>query len=329
MLNDKEQLDKYVTKMLEIQEYRKEKPLTSNELREIAYSVGMTEADWQESQKVLLGHIRNGQAHLQAENWTDALRELEEALTLNPYHEQVLYGAAVAAQQLYAQTHSAIFLQKATTYANRCLQNEESSLDKNAIELLKKLQTINAQQATQSQKKRWIWIGAGVALFVLLIGFYISIKNGVVKQSQEVEQRWAQVENVYQRRADLIPKLVNVAKAAAHTQQTQLDKIAEIQRTMNASDRANYIRQQAELSQLTTVILQNLQTDLAANQSFTDLRAQIEGAENRISVERKRYNEAVQKYNTYVSTFPQTLVGAPTKEYFQSDAVGKNSEVKF
>lgn len=170
--------------------------------------------------------------------------------------------------------------------------------------------------------------------------------NKMVDMDEQVTSSWAQVENVYQRRADLIPNLVNTVKGyAAHEQETLTGVIeARSKATSVKIDPANLspaaIQQfnQAQeglssaLSRLMVVV--ERYPDLKANQNFLDLQAQLEGTENRIAVERRKFNEATKSYNAYIRKFPQVIYsgwfGFEKKSYFEAQqGAEKAPEVQF
>lgn len=177
-------------------------------------------------------------------------------------------------------------------------------------------------------------IGLGVIAILVFIG--IGKYNTLVEQEQTVEQSWAQVENQYQRRADLVPNLVNTVKGAADFEQETLTQVTEarskassIQISADDLNNPQKIQQfQQAQQQLSGALSRMLLTvekypELKANQNFRDLQVQLEGTENRISTERQRFNEAVQKYNTTVQRFPNNLFagvfGFDQKAYFEAD----------
>jgi LemA protein len=161
-------------------------------------------------------------------------------------------------------------------------------------------------------------IGLGVVVLLVFVG--IGQYNSLVEQQQTVNQTWAQVENQYQRRADLIPNLVNTVKGAADFEQETLTDVIEARSKatsiqLNADDLDNPQRlqqfQQAQ-QQLSGALSRLMVTvekypELKANQNFRDLQVQLEGTENRIATERQRYTEAVRNYNTSVQRFPGNL----------------------
>ena len=178
--------------------------------------------------------------------------------------------------------------------------------------------------------KKWIWIGV---VAVVAIFFYATY-NGFVNREEGLKSAWSNVETQYQRRADLIPNLVNTVKGyAAHETQT-LNEVTEARAratsiNLSADDLtperlAQFQRAQAEVrSALGRLIaVSESYPDLKANQNFLELQAQLEGTENRIAVSRKDFNAAAQQYNVSVRRFPANLVarmfGFGQKPYFES-----------
>jgi LemA protein len=182
-------------------------------------------------------------------------------------------------------------------------------------------------------KKIWIVLIVIVALVAL---WSVSAYNGFVKQQESVKQSWAQVENQYQRRADLIPNLVSTVKGyAAHESSTLESVVAARARatqiTVNQDDLspeaiAEYQSAQGELSSALGRLLAVAESypDLKANQNFLELQAQLEGTENRITVERQRFNETVQVYNTSLRRVPGNIFagmfGFSAHGYFEAAA---------
>ena len=175
-----------------------------------------------------------------------------------------------------------------------------------------------------------------LAVVVLAVGAWaVGIYNGLVGLKQNVNEKWAQVQNVYQRRADLIPNLVETVKGFAAQERTVLTQVIEarakassIQLTPEAlNDPKAMERFQAAQSQLSGALSRLLVTverypELKSNQNFLNLQSQLEGTENRIAVERRRFNEAVREYNTRLNLFPGTIVarlaGFRPKAFFEA-----------
>ena len=195
-------------------------------------------------------------------------------------------------------------------------------------------------------KKIWIVLLAvlGVILFAALslAGTY----NGLVKMDEGVNQAWAQVENVYQRRLDLIPNLVETVKGYAAHEKSTFVEVTEARSRAAGSLSPDAINDPAKFAQLESsqtalssalgrlMVVVEKYPDLKANENFLSLQAQLEGTENRISVERGRFNEAAQAFNTSFRQFPRNVIGAlfgfHVKEYFKSQPeAGKAPVVKF
>ena len=175
----------------------------------------------------------------------------------------------------------------------------------------------------------------------ILILWAVKAYNNCVSQQENVESAWAQVENQYQRRADLVPNLVNTVKGyAQHEQQTLLDVVEArshaTQITIDPSkvtpeQLAKYQAAQGELSQALGRLLAISESypELKANENFRDLQAQLEGTENRIAVARQQFNDAAKTYNTMIRRFPISLIanqyGFEKKPYFEAEQDAKAS----
>jgi LemA protein len=166
-------------------------------------------------------------------------------------------------------------------------------------------------------KKVLVILGVlGVVLLIAAVslgGAFVSRRNEMVAQKEAIKGAWAQVDNVIQRRADLIPNLVNTVKGYASHEQKVFDDIAAARaqlggaRTPSERIAANS-QLDGALSRL-LVVVENY-PNLKADQQFLRLQDELAGTENRIAVERRRYNETVQKYNTYIQLFPNSLVAS-------------------
>ena len=174
-----------------------------------------------------------------------------------------------------------------------------------------------------------------LAIVALLEIWGVSAYNRLVHSEEAVNTAWSQVENQYQRRSDLIPNLVNTVKGyASHESQTLQDVTeARARATQITVDPANltpealaeYQRAQGDVTAALSRLLmvREAYPDLKANQNFLELQAQLEGTENRISVERKRFNEAARAYNVTIRRFPTNLLagmfGFTPKPYFEAE----------
>jgi len=183
-------------------------------------------------------------------------------------------------------------------------------------------------------RKGLIAVGVVVALLLIAALWFVGARNRLVTMDEDVKSKWSQVENVYQRRADLIPNLVNTVKGyAAHERET-LTAVVEARSKVSSINAAGLVDDpekmkqfaaaQGELSSALSRLLVVVERypDLKANQGFLDLQKQLEGTENRIAVERKRFNDSVQTYNTAIRRFPTSLAasfgGFAQKPYFDA-----------
>lgn len=156
-----------------------------------------------------------------------------------------------------------------------------------------------------------IVLGVVAAIVVIIVITLISTYNGLVSGRENVDKSWAQVENQYQRRFDLIPNLVESVKGAMKQEQTVFSDLAEARTKYSGAatteEKVGAVNQvEGALSRL-LVIMENY-PQLKSVEAVQTLMAQLEGTENRVSVERGRYNEAVQTYNVQVKTFPTNII---------------------
>lgn len=183
-------------------------------------------------------------------------------------------------------------------------------------------------------------IGCGVGVVLVIIAFIfiswiVGVYNNLVTLDEQVTQAWSQVENQYQRRNDLIPNLVNTVKGVAEFEKETFTQVTEARARVNqinvSSDMLNdpqaFQQFQAAQDNLGSALSRLLVTvekypDLKANENFLQLQAQLEGTENRISVERRKFNQSVQGYNTTIRRFPANIVanfsGFNEKQYFKA-----------
>lgn len=186
-----------------------------------------------------------------------------------------------------------------------------------------------------------------VVVLILLGGCSAGrVYNKMVTMEEGINKSWANVETQYQRRADLIPNLVNTVKGYATYEQETLDQVIEArsratQVTLNAEDITpdrlqQYQQAQGEVSQALGRLMMIAENypDLKANQNFMELQAQLEGTENRISVARKDFNDASMAYNSYIRKFPANIIagifGFDTKSYFEAaEGTDRAPEVNF
>jgi LemA protein len=192
-----------------------------------------------------------------------------------------------------------------------------------------------------------ITLGILVVIVLVLGGWTVGIRNKLVASQENVNQAWAQVQNVYQRRYDLVPNLAETVKGyAVHERETFIAvtearaKVGQIQVTgdvLNDPEKFKQFQQaQAQLGSALSRLLAVAENypQLKANENFLELQSQLEGTENRIAVERRRFNEAAQAYNTLIRTFPNNIVakfsGFSPRPYFEAQTEAQTApRVKF
>jgi LemA protein len=187
-------------------------------------------------------------------------------------------------------------------------------------------------------KKGLVALAAVLGVVVLFGLWFVSAGNALVAKDEAVKSAWSQVENVYQRRTDLIPNLVSTVKGyAAHEKET-LESVVQARAsatsgasTADPAAMKKFQESQNALSGALSRLLVVVEKypDLKANENFRDLQSQLEGTENRITVERKRFNEIVEIYNSSVRMFPSSVIagmkGFTTKPYFEAAAGAKEA----
>jgi LemA protein len=192
-----------------------------------------------------------------------------------------------------------------------------------------------------------IIIASVIAFFaVSLIIWGTRVYNNMVTMNEGVTSQWGNVETAYQRRADLIPNFVNTVKGAANFEQSTLTQVIEARANatkvtidptkMTAESMQQFQQAQGQLSSALSrlMVVVEQYPELKATQNFRDLQVELEGTENRISVERRKFNDMAREFNTYIKRFPQNFLsgmfGFDAKPYFEAqEGAEKAPEVKF
>ena len=192
-------------------------------------------------------------------------------------------------------------------------------------------------------KRGYVTLIVIVAVVLVLFFWIKGMYNSMVRMDETVSQAWAQVENVYQRRADLVPNLVATVKGYAEHESSTLEAVVEArakatQATVDPSslsedELARFMSAQNELGTAIGRLLVSVESypDLKANQNFLELQAQLEGTENRITVERQKFNEAARNYNVAIRRFPNNIFagmfGFEKKGYFEASEGAEQAPV--
>lgn len=191
--------------------------------------------------------------------------------------------------------------------------------------------------------RRGLWIAVGIVVVLVVIalmifGSYVSARNTMVAKQVAYQTQWSNVQTQLQRRADLIPNLVATVKGYATHEETVFADIANARAgLLNAHSPKAAIQANGQLDSALgrLLALSESYPNLKANENFLALQDQLEGTENRIAVERRRYNESLQDYNTYIRQFPNNIWAGmggfqPDNDYFQASAGSQNAPtVKF
>ena len=190
-------------------------------------------------------------------------------------------------------------------------------------------------------KKSTVTLLVVVGILVVLVGWIVGAYNGLVTLDEETNDKWAKVESAYQRRGDLIPNLVNTVKGYADFEKETLTGVIEARSkatgiTLNANDLspetiANFQAAQSELSGALSRLMVTVERypDLKANQNFLSLQSQLESTENRIKIERDRFNTSIKNFNSTIRKFPKNIIasglGFEKKVYFEADSGAENA----
>lgn len=190
-------------------------------------------------------------------------------------------------------------------------------------------------------KKSYIILIVIVVIILSIFFWFKNTYNGMVTMQENVSAQWSNVENQYQRRLDLIPNLVNTVKGYAEHEQNTLNGVVEarakatqMQINLDNLDEATMKKLNAVQGELSTALsrlmaISENYPDLKANENFRDLQAQVEGTENRIAVERRKFNDTARAYNTSIRQFPKNMLagmfGFTPKPYFEANAEAENA----
>lgn len=187
-------------------------------------------------------------------------------------------------------------------------------------------------------KNKWL-IGAGIVLGIILLAvfWYIGIYNSLIRLNEETNNKWAQVETQYQRRVDLIPNLVATVKGAGNFEASTLEEITRLRsqwQSASAIDAKVETANQIESALSRLLLVAENYPQLKAVQNYLALQDELANTENKVAVERGRYNEAVRNFNARIKTFPSSIVAKrlayTDKAYFKAREGSENPpEVKF
>jgi len=319
-----DKLNKHIDKVLEIQRNKESKPITLDELKEIDLSLGMTEEEWEALLKKADDNAKLAQSHLAYNNFIEAYKAADLAVSINPYHQEALLILAQAALGKYEADEKDEFLETAQLHANELLKiNPNEQL---AIEILSKVR--NHQKSESVERKNYIkYGGIGLLVVLVIVAIFIFKPKSVPKENTELKfelieaeenanAAWAQVENVISRRNMLLPQLLELAPNANIDASSLKKDIEDLNIKIGKSSDINekvvlQTQLQEKLKSLITIINSN-NTD----EKVKLILVQIEGSYNRVSVEGMRYNDLAKNYNILIKKYGAEFPEYKQKPYF-------------
>lgn len=320
-----EKLNKHIDKVIALQHREQEKMLSLEELKEIDMSLGVTEEEWEQMMEKAKKDTGLAQNHFYYKNYNDAYTTAESAVSINPHLTQALILMAESALKIYETEDDEEFLIKAENHAKEVLK--QAPAENRAIEILAILS--KHKKSEKDQRSKMIKIGGGTLLFVILLSAVIfwpredkpkeadqSIKFELIDAEEEANAKWAQVENVINRRDKLIPQLFTLTDSEDENIEQLKKETEDIKQEISSADDNKRIELQADLQkkyqEFTNAVSKNNN-----DKNIATLMIQLEGSYNRISVEAKRYNDAVKNYNVIVKKHGHDFPEFKLKPYFK------------
>lgn len=294
-----------------------ERPLTLSELKELAISMGMSEEEWDELQQKAHVHLKLAEDHLRARNFDQAIADAEKATAINPYIPNGNSILAKSYQMLWLEDDDAAAREKAEYYARKeLLTDPNDTVAINVLAAINKKKKIGSGDA--KSRKNYLIIGGVIVLFVLIGYFWMSSSNSNAAQSQlENELIVAQenllakydlVQTAIDQRNNMLPDLFGAVDGSHSDLNNLQNEIEDIKKELKNASESSRLKLENELDQKITDA-KKLVRAYGDKSNVETLMVQIEGAENRISYEKKSYDDAVRAYNILVKQskgeFPQ------------------------
>lgn len=318
-----EKLDQQIKKLLELQEELKQKPLTLDELKEIAISSGIQEFEWNEMLQTAEKDTNLAHQHMQFGNYQDAFDRASEAATINPYLTKAMLIASEAAIKIYQSEDKEEYLDKAEFFAREILKLTPS--ESQAVKILASIE--NFERKEKNEKKQKLYLLGSLAIAVLIIVIAViyfkskapkensRVKKELIVAHEDAVSQWAQVENVISRRDNLIPQLMSLVDNNDPDVISTKNDIDNLNKSLENADENQKVDIQSQLqekiSELTALIKKKNDS-----KQMELLMVQIEGTYNRISVETKRYNEKVRNYNILVKQYSDQFPDFKEMSYY-------------
>lgn len=316
-------IQNYVKKLLDIQEKNKTKPLNLNELKEIALSSGIQEYQWQEMIAQANKNTEIAKKHYDHKNYQNAYDRATQAINVNPYLINALIIASEAAIKIYQTENKIELLSKAEKHAKEILKHSQT--EPKAFSILAEIEQLKQNSEKNKKNKKIYIIGAAIAIIIItltIIGISKKTakpssrkKNELIEKREYAIAQWAQVENVMNRRDNLLPQIITLTNENKNILELneQINKLKTELKNATIEEKINLQLQiQTNIRKLTALIKNN-----GNNSEIELLMIQIEGTYNRISVETKKYNEAAKQYNILLKKNIDDFPDFKELQYFQ------------
>jgi len=322
-----DKLNNHIDKVLDFQRNQEEKMLSLEELKEIDKTLGVTEEEWNQMMEKAEKEAKLAKDHFYYKNYNDAYKTAESAVLINPYLTEAMIIMADAALKIYEAEDDESYLDLSEKHANDVLKMAPA--EKRAVEILAALNSYRKKEKTQRNRLIKIIMGTLIVLiFILAIVFWPredepvkledSIKFELIDAQEDVNSKWAQVENVISRRDNLIPQLFELVKSEDDKTVGLKNEINSLTEQIKKANESEKIKLQADL-QDKYAELTGLISKQNTDENVATLMIQIEGSYNRISTEGKRYNDAVKNYNTLVKKYAENSEEFVLKPYFKGN----------
>ena len=337
-------IETYISQLVKLQQSSQK--ITPDLLKEIALECGISQDEWNQLQQDAQNHYINGESHFKYQNYKDAISSFEKSLKIAPFHEGSLLGMSKSYQQLHQVKNLKIDKNLAINYAQNLLEvSPGHDVASRIIAQLNQKTQISFNYALVLIITFVLMAGIGLVGLSLIRSKpqpqAVSLKNQDAKAPESKEQqklynelirekeivasKWAQVSNVIQRRNDLLDRSLGLIKSTEYFEHELIDQLLaakeKAQSIVNFEDEKalkDYLTKQKAFDQQLNKFLETLQNPaLNSSKMYRDLQFQLERSENRIAIERKRYNEAVREYNTKTQQIPYNQLKFKPLPYFK------------
>lgn len=300
-----------IKSIVEATEEQSDRPLTLSELKELAVSMGLTDEEWEQLLLQAKNDLETAEMHLKARNFVDAITFADKATAVNPYLKD---GNSVLAQSYLMQwldDGDPNKRDKAEFYARKELKVDPN--DQRAVNVLSTIQNKKRLSGNDKKLKKYVFIGIGVFLILMLIGFSLSgndVEDQLIEAEEYANQKWGDVQSALDRRAKLIPDLL---LALGETNTTLNSEIESLKNQLSSAKGEQKMALEKELE----AKMSQAKLYLKNGVSKSDIIVQIEGAENRINYARKEYNKAAKTYNVLLKKNKSDFPNYKLKSYFE------------